>query len=102
MSDTIRFAIAAIHISSLFYLFSHQHPILYSDEPPHKDGLYHGDDKEELYPPGTLRVRDDDHGFVGRGRRWIGQENVFQRTELDHESRARLYQQKGVEQGSKG
>lgn len=34
-------------------------------------------------------MRDDHNGFVGRSRRWVGQEHVFQRTELrDGDKRA--------------
>jgi hypothetical protein len=76
------------HIYSSLACF-HAISCLHSDEPAHKDGLHHRDDKEELYPPGTLRVCDDHNGFVGRSRRWVGQEHVFQRTELrDGEERA--------------
>jgi hypothetical protein len=76
------------HIYSSLACF-HAILCLHSDEPAHKDGLHHRDDKEELYPPGTLRVRDNHNGFVGRSRRWVGQEHVFQRTELrDGDKRA--------------
>ena len=72
-----------IHVQFLALTLSgHSLLSLYPYEPAHKDGLDHGDHKEELDPPRSLRVRDNDHGFVGRCGRRIGQEEVFQRTKL--------------------